>query len=82
MKKENYPHANYEWRRTNGHIIKYGGTADSRNTFTDANSVQRVHSWYVNRDEDPNGNYMLYTYMKDHVNPNSYGYYKNRHLWK
>lgn len=71
----------FEVTPPNGHIMKYGSTANSRNTFTDVNSIQRVHSWCISRDEDSNGNYVDYSYVQDHLvmYPQTISYGKNTH---
>ena len=71
----------FEVKTTDGHVFQYGATADARLTFTDGVGTQRVHSWYVNREEDPNGNYIEFAYMQDHltVYPETISYGKNKH---
>ena len=71
----------FEVSTSDGHILEYGATANARLTFTDAGSVQRVHSWYVSSEDDPNGNYVEYSYMHDHLSvyPETISYGKNRH---
>ena len=63
-----------------GIVIRYGATDNSRVEFTNGAGQTRVLSWYVSSKDDPNANYMEYTYMQDHLTlyPTRISYGKNR----
>lgn len=50
-----------------GLLHSYGWTSDSRQAFRDEAGMERVGSWYINKTQDLQGNYMEYRYyMRDH----------------
>lgn len=70
----------FEVVKPDGHVCRYGTTDNARLRFTDGGGAQRVHSWYVSREEDPNGNYVEFSYMHDHLTiyPETISYGKNK----
>ncbi|MBQ4294551.1 MAG: hypothetical protein II755_03085, partial [Prevotella sp.] len=71
----------FEVSTPDGKVSLYGSTYDSRLAYIDGGYVQRCHAWYVSRQEDPNGNYVEYSYMHDNftVYPETITYGKNTH---
>ncbi|MBO4849687.1 MAG: VCBS repeat-containing protein, partial [Prevotella sp.] len=71
----------FEVSTPDGRVSLYGSTYDSRLAFVDGDYVLRCHSWYISRQEDPNGNYVEYSYMHDNltVYPEAITYGKNTH---
>ena len=76
-----YGPLSFEVTASDGMTHRYGTTANARLTFTDGGGVQRVHAWYVSRQEDAHGNYVTYSYLHDHlvVYPETIAYGKNSH---
>ncbi len=54
----------FEVNRHDGLTYYYGTTSDSRLSYSKGNS-NRIYSWHLNRVEQPNGNYMTYSYQKN-----------------
>ena len=69
----------FEVTSPDGMKTLFGSVANARLTFTDTVGVQRVHSWYVSRQEDARGNYITYSYLHDQltVYPQTITYGKN-----
>ncbi|MBP5508523.1 MAG: VCBS repeat-containing protein [Prevotella sp.] len=70
----------FEVTSPNGMVSFYGSTPNARLAITVGSST-RCHSWYVSRQEDPNGNYVEYSYMQDNltVYPEAITYGKNKY---
>ena len=56
----------FEVTSSDGMKTYYGTDANARLQFT-YGGIQRVHAWYVSRQEDANGNYVTYSYMHDQL---------------
>ena len=71
----------FEVTTPDGVVSHYGTDSSSRLSFVDGGNNQRIHSWYVCRQEDSNGNYVEYSYTQDHyvVYPETISYGKNTH---
>ena len=52
----------FEVHGSDGLVYEYGHAADSRLSYN-VGSSQRIHSWYINRVQQPTGNYMTYHYQ-------------------
>lgn len=50
---------------SDGMTYYYGGTADSRQSYTNASNATHIHAWYINKVEDTMGNYMTYLYTRE-----------------
>ena len=50
---------------SDGMTYYYGGTADSRQSYTNALNATHIHAWYINKVEDTMGNYMTYLYTRE-----------------
>ena len=57
----------FEVSSPDGMVSRYGETAASRVVLTDAGGHSRVLSWSISCQEDPNGNYIEYSYEQDHL---------------
>ena len=71
----------FEVSMPDGQTYRYGYTSNARLSFVDNGGAQRVHSWYISREEDPNGNYVEFSYTQDHlaIYPETISYGKNKH---
>lgn len=52
----------FEVQGSDGLVYEYGHTAGSRLSYN-VGSSQRIHSWYIDRIQQPTGNYMTYYYQ-------------------
>ena len=70
----------FEVEAANGMKYSYGNPAPGRLNYS-VDSSPRIHAWYLNLVEDPQGNYMTYTYSNyDYVMyPASITYGGNKH---
>ena len=70
----------FEVTSPDGMVSYYGTTSNARLAITVGGNT-RYHSWYISRQEDPNGNYVEYSYMHDNltVYPETISYGKNKH---
>ena len=70
----------FEVTSPDGMVSFYGTTSNARLAITVGVS-SRYHSWYISRQEDPNGNYTEYSYMHDNltVYPEVITYGKNKY---
>ena len=71
----------FEVKTSDGRILRYGDTENSRQTVSPSSGSKFVNAWYISRMEDSNGNYMTYSYLHDNntLYPQTVSYGKNIH---